>query len=118
MILADTSIWVTHLRKDLVKFKKLLRSAEIYCHPFIIGELACGHLNQRKKILELLQELPSLPILEHEEVLYFIERHQLMGKGLGWVDLHLLASAYLAQVPLWTLDKKLLSATIDLQLYP
>ena len=77
------------------------------CHPFIIGELACGNLKNRKEILALLEALPKTTQAKHEEVLYFIEQHQLMGKGLGYIDMHLLASAKLSGLSLWTLDKNL-----------
>ena len=81
--------------------------AEVMCHPFIIGELACGNLKNRTEIISLLQSLPMAPTIEFDEFLFFIDRNQLMGKGVGFVDVHLLASAQLAGVPLWTAGKKL-----------
>lgn len=86
------------------------------CHPFIIGELACGNLNNRKEILALLEALPKTTFAAHEEVLFFIEQHQMMGKGLGYIDMHLLASTRLSEVFLWTLDNHLKSASDDLNL--
>ena len=77
------------------------------CHPFIIGELACGNLKNRTSIITLLEALPTALVIEHEELLSFIEARKVMGKGLGYVDVHLLAAALLTGVPLWTLDKKL-----------
>jgi len=82
----------------------------VVCHPFIIGELVCGNLKNRKEILTLLQVLPMATTADQEEVLRFVEQHQLMGMGLGYVDVHLLASAKLLGIPLWTKDKKLAEA--------
>jgi len=85
----------------------LLNEGHVACHPFIIGELACGNLKNRVEILSLLEALPMALHAEHEEVMRFIDNYRLMGKGLGYIDVHLLASAFLAKIPLWTLDKKL-----------
>lgn len=107
MILVDTSVWVAHLREGVSKLEALLDEGDVMCHPFIIGELACGNLENRAEILSLLQALPMAAQAEHEEVMHFMESHGLMGKGLGYIDMHLLASAMLTKVPLWTLDRKL-----------
>ena len=116
MVIVDTSIWATHLRQGSRQLEKLLMNAEVMCHPFIIGELACGHLNNRNEIISLLQSLPMAPTIEFDEFLYFIDRNHLMGKGVGFVDVHLLASAQLIGVPLWTADKRLKSAADLLEL--
>ncbi len=116
MVIVDTSIWVTHLRQGSLKLEKLLMDAEVMCHPFIIGELACGNLKNRNEIISLLQSLPMAPTIEFDEFLFFIDRNHLMGKGVGFVDVHLLASAQLAGVPLWTADKKLKSSADQLEL--
>jgi predicted nucleic acid-binding protein len=110
MVLVDTSIWVTHLRQGSRQLEKLLMDAEVMCHPFIIGELACRNLKNRNEILSLLQSLPMAPTIEFDEFLFFVDRNHLMGKGIGFVDVHLLASAQLTGVPLWTADKRLKSA--------
>jgi hypothetical protein len=94
----------------------LLNNGEVVCHPFVVGELACGNMKNRKEILSLLQALPMAEMAEHQEVLHFIEYNQLMGKGLGYVDVHLLASALLTKIPLWTSDKKLKAASAELDL--
>jgi predicted nucleic acid-binding protein len=107
MVLVDTSVWVSHLRDGKVGLEKLLIDGEVVCHPFIIGELACGNLKNRYEILTHLQSLPMTILAEDDEVLKFIENNQLMGKGLGYIDIHLIASAVLTDVPLWTLDKTL-----------
>jgi len=116
MVLVDTSIWVTHLRQGSRKLEKLLMDAEVMCHPFIIGELACGNLKNRNEIIPLLQSLPMASMIEFDEFLFFIERNHLMGKGVGFVDIHLLASAQLTGVPLWTADNRLKSAADQLAL--
>jgi len=107
MVLVDTSVWVSHLREGVVGLEKLLNDGEVVCHPFIVGELACGNLKNRHEILTYLQSLPMTILAEDEEVLKFIENNQLMGKGLGYIDIHLIASAVLTDVSLWTLDKTL-----------
>lgn len=107
MVLIDTSVWVAHLQKGIKGLEALLNEGDVICHPFIVGELACGNLKNRAEILSLLQALPMAIHAEHEEVMNFIENYSLMGKGLGYIDMHLLASAMLTKVPLWTLDKKL-----------
>ena len=116
MILVDTSIWVSHLRQSSRQLEKLLMNAEVMCHPFIIGELACGNLKNRNEIISLLQSLPMAPTVEFDEFLFFIDRNHMMGKGVGFVDVHLLASAQLAGVLLWTADKELKSSADQLEL--
>lgn len=110
-ILVDTSVWVQHFRAGNQHLEDLLQEGQVVTHSFIIGELACGNIKNRAEILSLLQSLPITPNLSPEEFLFFIEHHQLMGTGLGFVDVHLLASAKFADTPLWTLDKKLNSAS-------
>jgi hypothetical protein len=86
----------------------------VACHPFITGEFACGNLKNRTTVISLLEALPMTFSVEHEEALAFIEGHDLMGKGLGYIDIYLLASALLYGVSLWTLDKKLEKAAFGL----
>jgi predicted nucleic acid-binding protein len=114
MVLVDTSVWVSHLREGTIGLDALLNKGHVVCHPFIIGELACGNLKNRSGILSLLQALPMAIPVEHEEVMQFIETHSLMGNGLGYIDMHLLASAVLTNVPLWTLDRKLSETSLKL----
>lgn len=116
-MLADTSIWVEHLRRGQLGLISLLHRAEVHCHAFIIGELACGSTSRRSEILQLLRRLPSVPIVENEEVMTFVERHHLMGRGVGWVDMHLLASAALANVLFWTTDRRLAVIARSLGVY-
>ena len=116
MVLVDTSIWVAHLRRGDRHLERLLMDTEVICHPFIIGELACGNMVNRNEILSLLKSLPSAPVLEFDEFLFFIDENQLMRIGIGFVDVHILASAKLSGTPLWTADKKLNSAASNLSL--
>jgi predicted nucleic acid-binding protein len=112
-VLVDTSVWVDHFRRRNARLVQVLDSAQAFTHPFVTGELACGYLARRDEILSLLQSLPALPLIEHGEVLEFVDAHRLFGRGLGWVDVHLLAAARLARVSLWTLDKRLAAAAAD-----
>ena len=116
MVLVDTSVWVTYLRKGSTGLAALLNDGEVLCHPFILGELACGNLKNRAVILSYLELLPMSIVAEHEEVMTFIEDNRLMGKGLGYVDVHLLASAVLTGVLIWTLDNKLAQTADNLHL--
>lgn len=107
MILVDTSVWVDHFRKNNQQLVGLLEEGVVLCHNMIIGELACGYLKNRNQIIDLMQSLPKTDHAADEEVLTYIETNKIYGKGLGWVDLHLLVSTILEQAKLWTLDKKL-----------
>lgn len=107
MILVDTSVWVDHLRQGIPLLGDLLTSGEVAIHPFVIGELACGNLSNRKEILALLSTLSLVKVAQHAEVMHLVETQRLQGRGLGWVDLHLLASARLSHVALWTRDRRL-----------
>ncbi|MFW6243721.1 MAG: type II toxin-antitoxin system VapC family toxin [Desulfovibrionales bacterium] len=111
MILVDTSVWVEHLRTGTIGLDRPLSEGRVACHPFVIGELACGNLKNRKKILSLLQELPMATRATDQELMQFIDARNLMGRGLGYIDIHLLMSALLTGIPLWTLDKRLHQAT-------
>lgn len=107
MVLVDTSVWLEHFRSGDIGLENLLNEGDVSCHQFVVGELACGNLSNRAEILSLLQALPMASHVDHQEVMQFIESYRLMGKGLGYVDIHLIASAVLSGVPIWTLDKKL-----------
>jgi predicted nucleic acid-binding protein len=106
-VLVDTSVWVDHFRSRNRSLAALLEDNDVLCHPFVIGELACGILQHRTEILESLNALPSAPTVQHVEALHFVESHNLMGKGVGYIDINLLASAYLGKSKLWTRDKRL-----------
>ena len=116
MILVDTSVWIDHLRQGDAELADALQQGRVAIHPFVVGELACGNLRARTEVLGLLQALASLPVATSNEVLYFIEAHALMGRGIGYVDVHLLAAARLAGAQFWTRDKRLHGAAADLRL--
>lgn len=108
MILVDTSVWVDHLRSGDEGLVALLNSCQVAMHPFALGELACGNLRQREEVLALLKDLPRVAVASDDEVLFFIERRALMGRGIGYVDAHLLAAVALdGSSLLWTRDKRL-----------
>ena len=110
MILVDTSVWVDHFRKGNSRLSSLLDTDQVLCHPFVVGELACGHLRNRGEILGLLRTLPAAYVVSDDETLDFLESHGLHGRGLGWVDVHLLCSAWRTRCDLWTLDRAMRSS--------
>lgn len=117
MILVDTSVWVDHLRAGEETLAALLNGSRVLMHPFVLGELACGNLRNRDEVLGLLKDLPQATVARDEEVLFFIERHTLMGRGIGYVDAHLLAAVSLdGGAQLWTRDKRLRSVAQALNL--
>jgi len=117
MILVDTSVWVDHLRDGTPALAAALEQGRVLTHPFVLGELACGKLKNRGEVLQLLGELPAAPMATDPEALDFIERRALMGRGIGYVDVHLLASVALAgTAQLWTRDKRLAAVAADLEL--
>jgi len=114
MILVDTSVWIDHLRKNDPHLRLLLFDGEVACHQLVVGELVCGTLQNRQEIIGLLQALPMTPHIDFDEYLYFVEKHSLHGRGIGYIDIHLLASAVLSQVRIWTLDKRLKATAAEL----
>lgn len=114
MILVDTSVWVAHFRFDNAGFAELLERQAVLTHPFVIGELACGNLKNRTRVLGDLEALTAVTIAEHRMVLHMIDVHRLWAKGIGWIDSHLLASALITRCALWTLDKRLACAAAQL----
>lgn len=113
-MLVDTSVWVDHLRRRNATLVELLEQAQVRTHPFVIGELACGNLARRTVLLGSLSELPQVQTVGHAEVLSFVETRRLTGRGLGWVDMHLLAAAVLAHLPFWTVDRRLAAVAREL----
>ena len=110
IVLADTSIWIKHFREGNKQFTELLEQGLIACHPYIVGELACGSLKNRSEIIGLLEALPMAVVLEHSEVMELIEKQKLMSIGIGYIDTHLLGSSLLSDFQLWTFDKSLQKA--------
>jgi predicted nucleic acid-binding protein len=117
MILVDTSVWIDHLRSGEPSLAAALESGRVLMHPFVLGELACGNLKNRSEVLRLMGDLPTAPTATDPEALDFIERRALMGRGIGYIDVHLLASAALDGVArLWTRDRRLSAAAAELEL--
>jgi predicted nucleic acid-binding protein len=117
LILVDSSVWINHLHKPVPALVEALERGEVLMHPFVVGELACGQLAKRREVLALLSTLPQSTIATDEEMLPFIERHRLMGKGLGYIDAHLLASVMLTEAAqLWTADKGLAAMADELRI--
>ena len=115
-MIVDSSVWIDHFREPNVDLESFLDEGRVTTHPFVIGELACGSLRRRDDILTLMEALPAAPIATHEEVMGFIDRHHLHGSGLGWIDMHLLASARLIRQPLWSAERRLRQAAVRLGL--
>jgi len=116
MILVDTSIWIEHLRSDLPQLAERLERGEVATHPWVIGELACGNLQKRQTVLGLLSALPRVVTATDHEVLLTIENRRLMGRGIGFIDAHLLTSALLSNTALWTKDRRLSAVAHNLGL--
>jgi predicted nucleic acid-binding protein len=116
VILVDTSVWIDHFRRRNSRLSQLLETEEVLCHDYIVGELACGNLRHRSEVIPLLEKLPAASTATHQEALAFLDARGLMGRRIGYVDLHLLASASLDRVSLWTLDKPLARIAASLRL--
>lgn len=117
MILVDTSVWIDHFRKREPALIAALEAGQVLMHPFVVGELACGNLTNRVELLSLLRDLPPAPLATDAEALGFIDHHELMGRGIGYLDVHLLASVALAGAArLWTRDKRLAIVADSLKL--
>lgn len=116
MILVDTSVWIDHLHRAQPTLVEALENEEVLAHPFVIGELACGTLSRPREIRSLLAALRPAAVATDEEVLELIDRRRLMGKGLGYIDVHLLASALLTdEARLWTHDRQLRTVAAELR---
>ncbi|MBI4081670.1 MAG: type II toxin-antitoxin system VapC family toxin [Candidatus Lambdaproteobacteria bacterium] len=117
MILVDTSVWIDHLRQGTPALSAMLDAGQVLMHPFVLGELACGKLRNREEVLRLLGELPMAPAVIDAEARAFIEGHTLMARGIGYIDVHLLASTVLAApARLWTRDRQLAAVAAELGL--
>lgn len=116
MVLADASIWIEHFRRREPALADRLSEGLVLMHPFVSGELACGNLKDRASILSDLHELPHAKLASNAEVLQLLEERRLWGRGLGWIDAHLLASALLSSCRLWTMDTKLAKTARELGL--
>lgn len=115
MILADTSIWIDHLRSGDANLSRLLDNSAVLAHPWVTGELALGNLHRRGEVIGSLRGPPQATLATHEEVLSMIEQAALYGAGIGYVDAHLLAATRLTpDTTLWTRDKRLSEVTARL----
>jgi predicted nucleic acid-binding protein len=116
MILVDTSIWIGHLRKGNDLLSSVLDRTEVLTHEFVIGELACGSMRNRREILELLESLPRAATAAYAEVMHLMQSRHLHGRGIGWIDAHLLASAIMSHAFLWTADRNLRGVAESLEI--
>jgi predicted nucleic acid-binding protein len=116
VILADTSVWIDHFRGGRSKLASLLDRDEVLMHPFVVGELACGNLLARETTIELLEQMRAITVADHAEVMAFIQRQRLHGRGVGYIDVHLLASAAIDGARLWTRDQGLRALAYKLDL--
>ncbi len=114
LVLVDTSVWIDHLRGRPAALAAKLERGEVLTHPFVCGELACGRLAMRDEVLTLLSRLPAAPTASHDEAMRLVDDRQIMGRGIGWVDVHLLAGALLAGARLWTRDRALAAVAREL----
>ena len=108
MILVDTSVWAQHIRSKVGAFAAALEAGDVLIHPFVIGELACGQIKNRLEILSFMRHLPEVLPVSFLEFLHFVEKRNISGSGIGFVDAHVLASSEVDKMTLWTLDKPLL----------
>ena len=117
VILVDTSVWVDHLRTGNPKLAALLHNGQVLAHPFVLGELALADLGPRNEILGLLANLPQVRTATDPEALVLIENHRLFGRGIGFIDAHLLAATFLTPgTGLWTHDQRLAAVALGLGL--
>ena len=117
MILVDTSVWIDHLRTKDDDLTRLLDAGQVLVHPFVVGELALGNLLNRDTVLNALRGLPQAQVATDQEVQHLITETRLFGRGIGYIDAHLLASARLTMgAMLWTRDKRLGAVSVGLGL--
>jgi predicted nucleic acid-binding protein len=117
MILADSSVWIDFFRAGNIEFEHLLDRQQIATHPFVIGEVALGSLRNPRKTISIMQSMPQAEVASHDEVMHFLDAAELAGKGIGYVDIHLLASTRIAgDMTLWTRDHRLAAAAAELNI--
>lgn len=114
MILADTSVWIDYLDRGRSSFAHVLDSVNVVMHPYVVGEILLGNLRNRAETILLLTHLPEAVVARHNEVMYFIEEHRIFGRGVGYVDAHLLVSSRLTGATLFTRDKRLHMLAVQL----
>ena len=116
MILVDTSVWIDHLRMSEHDLLEILRSGQVLMHPMVVGEVACGNLPKRAETLRRMRSLPRIKELSHDVVLSHIEAWNLNGRGIGFIDAHLISSVLEhGEALLWTRDRQLKRVAEDLR---
>jgi predicted nucleic acid-binding protein len=114
MILVDSSVWIDHFRHAEPRLETLLEHELVALHPFVLGELACGNMHKRTETIGYLEHLPAASVASEEEVRHLLESRRFWGSGLGWVDMHLLASAIIGEMKLWTANRGMATAAARL----
>ena len=114
-MVVDTSVWVWHFRQRDERLVALLEAGLVLCHPYVVVEVACGTPPRRSDIIDMLSGLDAVGVATPGELLALLQRRALFGRGCGFVDVSLLASAFLSdQTLLWTLDKRLDAVATEL----
>ena len=114
-LLIDTSVWIEFLEKQARAIDSLIPNGALRCHPFVIGELVVGDLGRRTTLISALKAVRQLHVVKDADVVEFVRDKKLAGRGIGYIDCHLLASVYFErQTYLWTSDKRLRSAAVEL----
>jgi len=117
MILVDTSRWIDYLNSGNSLLTQLLEEDCVLMHTMVLGEIALGNLKNRAYMLKIFGDLPQIKSASDEEILVIIEEYRLMGKGIGWVDAHLLTAIFnMEGTKLWTRDKRLYALVKELNL--
>ena len=117
MILVDTSVWIRFLSNRAPyagALEELLGQGEVSGHDFVFGELLIGDKGGRRQLLTDYALMHQAPVVSHREVVHFVRQRRLHGRGIGWVDTHLLASALVARMRLWTADPRLATVAGEL----
>jgi len=104
-VLVDTSVWIDFLRRGEAQLVALLQETRVLMHPAVLGELACGSIPNRQRLLALWLALPPIVTVSFEEAFALVENRALWGRGLGWTDVHVLASTLVSGTTLWTRDR-------------
>jgi predicted nucleic acid-binding protein len=113
-LLVDTSVWIDHFRRSQPALVAALDRGDVECHDFVLGELACGILPRRDEVLLLIRTLPRLAVVSHDEAMALVTERRIWGRGLGWIDVNLLAAALVGGARLWTVDRRLKAVARDL----